>query len=509
MLLSPEIKSPRIEGVKTSDIDPVPWAVQNRHILNQRSVRGATALFLASMIEADNANQLAGLISDAKEAFLFFAKDTKSNLETNAPHSREINQVHTQAEQVLSDILNCSGMNEVKTQDLMREFSKRTGLVNGTLIEAMKTGAYALQQQPSKLLQSEGEVVRLVSSDVVPKGVIAFAKNLRLTIAETDLLLHFLDRANELVSLQEIQAMTESQSPHLARAIVDVFRAKVEATSFKIEESLSTDGGEKVWILRIDPSLHQGIGSNTVEMPELKGLSTSSSGLDTLVLPDARVLLKQSNQNRPPSIRAKKTSVKRPTAKTEPKPKPKEMEPSSSTSKDSSARETGPEKKAVGISTATKLRVRRQALAADTADFIARLASGICSDCQNEHVGEALAARFELEALKGAISVMGGGQKPRVRDCERRFRTQNAKYFSLEDPRQLYDMPEYRGFDAISLVAGSKEKIEALSKRVENGYPVFHPDDFSQSAFAESTEPSMDDLDIEPSFDLHSLLTDI
>lgn len=509
MLLSPEIKSPRVEGVRTSDTDPVPWAVQNRHILNQRSVRGATALFLASLIETGNANQLAELISDAKDAFLFFAKEIKSNSENNTPHSREIDQVHTQAEQVLSDILHCSGMNEVKTQDLMREFSKRTGLVNGTLIEAMKTGAYALQQQSGKLLQSEGEFVRLVSSEVVPKSVLGFAKNAALTIAETDLLLHFLDRANELVSLQEIQAMTESLSPHFARAIVDLFRTKVEATSFKIEESLSPNGGEKAWILRIDPSLHQGIGSNAVEMRELKGLPTSSNALDALVFPDASLLLKQSTQNRAPSRRAKNTSVKRPTVKVEPKPKPKEIKPFSPTSNDSSARETGLENKAVDISTATNLRVRKQALAADTADFIARLASGICSDCQNEHVGEALAARFELEALKGAISVMGRGQKPRVRDCERRFRTQYAKYFSLEDPKQLYDMPEYRGFDAISLVAGSKEKIEALSKRVENGYPVFHPDDFDQSAFAESTEPSMDDLDSEASFDLQSLLTDI
>lgn len=83
MLLSPEIKSPRVEGVRTSDTDPVPWAVQNRHILNQRSVRGATALFLASLIETGNANQLAGLILEAKDAFLFFAKETKSELETN------------------------------------------------------------------------------------------------------------------------------------------------------------------------------------------------------------------------------------------------------------------------------------------------------------------------------------------------------------------------------------------------------------------------------------------
>ena len=509
MLLSPEIKSPRVEGVRTSDTDPVPWAVQNRHILNQRSVRGATALFLASLIETDNANQLAGLISDAKEAFLFFAKDTKSNLETNTPHSREIDQVHTQAEQVLSDILQCSGMNEVKTQDLMREFSKRTGLANGTLIEAMKTGAYALQQQPSKLLQSEGEVVRLVSSDVVPKGVIAFAKNAALTIVETDLLLHFLDRANQPVSFQEIQAMTESLSPHFARAIVDVFRTKVEATSFKIEESLSTDGGEKVWILRIDPSLHQGIGSNTVEMPELKGLPTSSNGLDALVFPDASLLLKQSNQNRPPRIRAKKSSVKRPTAKVEPKPKPKEIKPRSSTRNDSLASEKAVTEVAADTSIPTPTRLRRQALAADTAELIYRLASGICSDCQNEYVGEALAARFELEAIEVATSVEGRGQKPRVRECERRFRSKNANYFALEDSRQLYAMPEYLNFKALTLQSGSPEKIEALSNRVANGYPVFHPDDFDQSAFAESTESSIDDLDIEPSSYFQSLLTDI
>lgn len=499
MLLAPKINSGTVQGVIAGNNDPGVWAAQNRELLAQRPIKNAAALFVAGageFLQRRHQAQKLGEILDACTFFSTAASQKAIDLSTSPAKSQ------TGAyEAILCNLLQQSGLNCVKTVDVAREFSAQTGLVNGSVSKVIKRLAHEIHGRENYLIQSRGDEVRLLSSDRVPKPVIALAKAIGLTIQETDILIHFLDRPNESVHVSEIQVLTSAEGNSLptiedASRAIERLLSKLYSHALTIaSEDKSDEHGrqELSWILRIDSSLHQRLALNKAT-ESLVGESVPQVipelGFDDLVIPNIDV-----HTVRPPNqTPANKTSVLR-RSSTQPKPKITTVRDSPIVDRKQAEPDAPIASKPSIAEPAQKLEQpsKPRHLPAGTLDYIDSLSAHLYVNCSNEHVGAVLAARFLYVATEAVLEGRGMPQRDIVTHTYQEFRDKYQEYFNQLTHDKFYARAENDAFLSVNLEPGSSEKLKVLEARVTQGFPVFHPDD----SWNEVADMDLDDGELE------------
>lgn len=502
MLLAPKVHSGPIQGVIAGNNDPGVWAAQNRELLAKRPIKNAAALFVAGAGEFSQRRQQAQRLGKILDACTFFSTPAsqKATDLSNSPAKSET-RPHAGHETILCNLLQQSGLNCVKTVDVATEFSAQTGLVNGSVSEVIKRLAHEIHGKENYLIQSRGDEVRLLSSDCVPKPVIALAKAIGLTIQETDMLLHFLDRPNESVHVSEIQVLTSAQGNSLptiqeaSQAIERLlFKLYSHALTIASEDKSDEYGRQELsWILRIDSSLHQRLALNKAT-ESLVGESVPQVipelGFDDLVIPNVSARTVRP-PNQPPAKKA--SELRRPSKKRKPKittvenspiVDQKQAEPDAPIASKSPAAESAPTPEQPSKS---------PYLPAGTLDHIDSLSTDLYVDCKNEHVGAVLAARFQYVATEAVLEGHGMPQRDIVTHTYQEFRDKYQEYFNQPTQDEFYAKAENDAFLPVNMKPGSKEKVKVFEDRVTQGFPVFHPDD----SWNEVADMDLDDGELE------------
>lgn len=483
MLLAPKVNSGTIQGVIASHNDPGVWAAQNRELLAQRPIKNAAALFVAGAGEFSKRRCQAQKLGEILDACTFFA--TSASQRATDLSKSHVKPQTLPYQTILCNALQQSGMNFVKTGDVAREFSAQTGLVNGSVSKVIKRLAHEIHGKDDFLIQSKGEEVRLLSSNCVPKPVIVLAKAIGLTIQETDILLHFLDRPNESVHVSEIQVLTSKEGNTLptiqeASRAIDRLLSKLtpHALTIASEDKIDEHGRvELSWILRIDPSLHQRLALNTATeslFVESASHVTPEVAFDDLVIPNisARTseLSNQTSSAKTPALRSPsvKRKPKKTTAQHSPIREQKQAVPKATIVSELPIAE--PSQK---LEQSSKSRY----LNAQTLDYIDSLSADLDVDCRNEHVGAVLAARFLYVATEAVLEGRGMLHRDIVTHTYQGFRAKYQEYFNQPTYDEFYAKAENDAFIPVNMEPGSSDKLKVLEARVRQGFPVFHPGD--------------------------------
>lgn len=517
-LLSPRKSTFSVShAILSTEDDPAVWAIQNKSLLSIRSAKGAIAAYVGEGCDAATKRERSQRYSELHGVMSFFLQ--RSGDRTDGEHL-SIPRPQKNYTALLHSILLDSGIRGAPSRDVIAHFSACTGLVNGTLSGTMKKALSEIQARSDSFIQSDSTHVRMISHREVPQQVLQYARDTRLSILETDLLLHFLDNPNKSVSLVEVQVLSAKDSSRLndlddALQEVEAFFQKIANGPFVIVRQDGERLGEAAWRLRMEPELHHRLATNTISSAELPPWRVASKPLELLKLPSFAELAKIQSKERKLSTVApehkdaiqggsepgatgpstRRQSTRRQSTK-EPSPDTTTLDAGNFT--EANASMASPTEGAVqkGASPTPAIPSRKQTvpkrvssikqtanspsalmLPAVISDYITQRADELGRLCKNELATEMVCSGFEQRAREEAAKVAHYHRKSVVDRFAAEFTTEWQHLFTVEETSQLFSKWQFQDYTPVSYPAGSREKLDIFSRRYESGLPLFHPED--------------------------------
>ena len=500
-LLSPQKSKISVAHMITStDDDPSIWAIQNKALLATRSVRGAIAAYVGEALDTATKRERSGRYESLYEAVSFFSQSANDTTERAHISNSKSCQNYTT---LLHTILSESGIRGAQSKDVIAHFSACSGLVNGTLSGTMKKALSDLQSRPDRFIQSDSAVVRMISTNEVPNQVLQYMRDARFSIFETDLLLHFLDHPNKLVSLSEIQVLTAKDSKQLspldeAVAQLEAFTRKIVDGPFEIVRQESEHLSERAWRLRIEPEIHQKLSTNTIRSDELRPWSIETTPLAQLEMPSfselAKIQVKEKKvpTGNSPSDRVRDDGPRELDQSGSAKAVPAtgsgvvKNEATVSRSGAKTAEQTGPSSTVEGVKVTKP--ASKAGLPAEVSEYIVFRAEELGRLCKTELATTMVCSKFEQLAREQVSKVAHYHRRRVVDRFVEEFKSEWSHLFAVEEANQIFSKSQFQDYTPVSFAAGSPEKLEVFIRRYESGWPLFHPEDGSFAHIADDYE---------------------
>ena len=517
-LLSPQKSKISVAHMITStDEDPSVWAIQHKSLLAIRSVKGAIAAYVGEALDMATRRERSGRYKELYTAMSYFSQRSNDTAEraripkpTNCEH-------HTT---LLHTILSESGILGAQSKDVIAHFSACSGLVNGTLSGTMKKALSEIQARSDRFIQSDFAVVRMLSPNEVPNQVLQYMKDTRFSIFETDLLLHFLDHPNKLVSQSEIQVLHAKDRLHISpldEAVeqLEAFTRKIVDGPFEIVRQDGEDSSATAWRLRIEPEIHQKLSTNTIRLEELRPWSIATTPLAQLEMPSFSELAKiQIKEKKVPTVNPPDDRERGDGARelaecgsdgVNPVP---ETDPGSAENKGTVPKsEVKTVEQTIPNSTVKEKKVTKTtfevSLPAGISEYIVLCAEKLGKLCKTELATDMVCSKFEQLAREKAFKVAHYYRKRVVDRLMGEFKTKWGHLFAVEDATEIFSKPQFQDYTPVSFSAGSPEKLEAFLRRYESGWPLFHPEDGSFAHIGDDYE-EFEEYDEPPEEFLHT-----
>lgn len=502
-LLSPQKSKISVSHMITStDDDPSIWAIQNKSLLAIRSVKGAIAAYVGEALDTATKRERSRRYESLYEAISYFSQRANDTTERAPISNSKSCQNYTT---LLHTILSESGIRGAQSKDVIAHFSACSGLVNGTLSGTMKKALSDIQSRPDRFIQSDSAVVRMISTNEVPNQVLQYMRDARFSIFETDLLLHFLDHPNKLVSLSEIQVLNAKDPKQLspldeAVAQLEAFTRKIVDGPFEIVRQESEHLSETAWRLRIEPEIHQKLSTNTIRSDELRPWSIETTPLAQLEMPSfselAKIQIKEKKVPTvtPPRDRARDDGTKEldqsESAGAEAVPATGsgvvKNKPTVSRSGAKTAEHTAPSSTVEGVKVTKP--ASEAGLPAEVSEYIVFRAEELGRLCKSELATNMVCSKFEQLAREQVSKVAHYHRRRLVDRFVEEFKSEWSHLFAVEEANQIFSKSQFQDYTPVSFAAGSPEKLEVFIRRYESGWPLFHPEDGSFAHIADDYE---------------------